>query len=53
MFVVFPEILNRQTQQHTQTDTQYDYHTLLPMLHSEGNDNKVVMSIDVLYPDYM
>ena len=23
------------------------------MLHSEGNDNKVVMSIDVLYPDYM
>ena len=29
MLVVFPEICK-------QTDTQYDYHTLLPTLHGEG-----------------
>ena len=31
----FCEQTDRHT--HTHTDTQYDYNTLLPMLHGEGN----------------
>ena len=32
MFVVFPN---------THTDTQYDYYTLLPTLHGEGNNDVI------------
>ena len=41
MFVVFPEICE-------QTDTQYDYHTLLPTLCGEGKYYKDIVAFTII-----
>ena len=44
MFVVFPEFCEH-THRHTDTQTQYDYHTLPPTLRGEGNNINYILAL--------